>query len=57
LTLLLVPVQFQLVPQPIRSPCWHVDQIDCVPEPLLAPHRLLLIQYLPSVIDALLVDD
>src|ERR1044071_3169109 len=24
LTWLLVPVQFQLVPQPIRSPCWQV---------------------------------
>ena len=57
LTLLLVPVQFQLVPQPMRSPCWQVDQIDWVPEPVLAPHSLLLIQYLPSVIEAPLVDD
>src|SRR5580692_10554883 len=57
LTLFVVPVQFQLVPQPIRSPCWQVDQIDCVPEPVLAPHSLLLIQYLPSVIEAAFVDD
>lgn len=57
LTLFVVPVQFQLVPQPIRSPCWQVDQIDCVPEPLLAPHSLLLIQYLPSVIEAAFVDE
>ena len=52
LTAFVVPDQFQLLPQPIRSPCWQVDQIDCVPEPVPAPHQLLLIQYLPRMIVA-----
>src|SRR5262245_50024143 len=55
LTWFAVPVHIQLVPQPIRSPCWQVDQIVFWPEPVLAPHQLLLIQYLPSEIDAPLV--
>src|ERR1043165_8158690 len=49
LTWLLVPVQFKLVSQPIRSPSWQVDQMVLLPLPLLAPHQLLFTQYLPRV--------
>jgi hypothetical protein len=52
LTAFVVPVHDQLVPHPIRSPCWHVDQIVFEPEPEEAPHQLLLTQYLPSVMNA-----
>src|SRR5579883_425335 len=50
-------VQFQLVPQPTRSPVWHVPQTHCWPLvlPLATPHWLLFTQYLPMSTDALAV--
>lgn len=36
------------VPQPTRSPLWHVRHKHCEPVPLEAPHTLLFNQYLPT---------
>jgi len=52
-----VPVQLKDVPQPTRSPVWQLLQMHWLPVPLMEPHSLLFTQYLPSKIEASLVQE